>query len=591
MISPVRNLADWCKAIRHWELRKEALFVFALWAVIVIIRMLGPYNLIDQDQERPAAYMMDVLCHNEWIVQRDVTGDVSSKPPLYTWLGAIVSLPFGTVNRFTLYFPCMLSVLLCALLILWRGGLYFGRKAGFWGAIAFTASLTSAKMVCLARTDPLFMLTVFAMGLTGFECWSRKRDWANFWLLGAFATLTKGPLGIILGAMGLLAILWERLDKRAPVGGGLRLSEHLIGLISFIVLSAGWFWLAVRELGQPVIDKMIGAELERHIVIGDAGEKPLENFFNPLAYFITRFIPWSLFSIVETVAICKAPSRHDNARRFERFCIMALFGAIFMFGFAGHKRPDHLFPLLPFGALLAGRALAWLTDRKSLVLRYAPCVITVVVVAYTAVYYTVIERGEPKLKTMEQLYDLAMTAKDNNAAPLVYMSDPYYGAPPYAMQYFLGDMTYEVTSSSIVRMLNSKTPVLAAIRSPKIQLPLLRDAMTTPSRLHVLAQTKPGDADDDDVCHVAIISNQPQWAPDGRIAFTLWDLDIVTSNAKVRSNSRRQAIAFEKIDPKKSARVGIANHNSLPKQLRITVDKRKENVELNPNESWSMMIR
>ena len=55
MISPVRNLADWCKAIRHWELRKEALFVFALWAVIVIIRMLGPYNLIDQDQERPAA--------------------------------------------------------------------------------------------------------------------------------------------------------------------------------------------------------------------------------------------------------------------------------------------------------------------------------------------------------------------------------------------------------------------------------------------------------------------------------------------------------------------------------------------------------
>jgi len=40
----------------------------------------APPNLLDQDQERPAAYVLDVIKNGNWLCQRDWTGDITSKP-------------------------------------------------------------------------------------------------------------------------------------------------------------------------------------------------------------------------------------------------------------------------------------------------------------------------------------------------------------------------------------------------------------------------------------------------------------------------------------------------------------------------------
>lgn len=574
-----RWLKRFAQGFAGWQLRREALWLIAIWLVIVAIRFIGPFNLADQDQERPAAYMMDVLRNNEWLCQRDTGGDITSKPPLYTWLGAICSFPFGAVNRFSLYLPCMLSVLACALLILRQGGKHFGRAAGFWGGVALLASLPAVKMVSLARTDPLFMLVVFGAGLVAFECWTNRRSWAQFWLLVALATLTKGPLGVVLGALGLLAIVWERLDKRAPVGDGLRLGEHLEGLFAYVVLCAGWFWLAVRELGQPVIDKMLGAELSRHIVKGDAGELPFANVFNPFCYFLGRFIPWSLFALGGATMAVRRPSAGDNTRRFERFCVAALFGGIILFSMAGHKRPDHLFPLYPFAAILAGRALAWLREREKL--RLIPVVAMTVMLCYSAVYYIVLEQKEEKVLVTKLYREFADTVKSAGNPPLVYMTDPQYGVPSYSFQFFLNQMSYEVATTTALRLLDSPTPVMVAVAYPDKTVPLLRDGMTTPSRLHVMTKR----------AGVGIVSNQSEFRHLGRMASTLWDVDIVTSNAVVSFASRRHEIAFSKTDEAQPARVSVGNFTAHPRELQLHIFGRKETMTLAPGETWSATVR
>jgi len=57
--------------------RKTALVVFGVWLAMWAIRALGPSDFLDNDQERPAAYTMDVVVHDRWACQVDTDGDIT----------------------------------------------------------------------------------------------------------------------------------------------------------------------------------------------------------------------------------------------------------------------------------------------------------------------------------------------------------------------------------------------------------------------------------------------------------------------------------------------------------------------------------
>src|SRR5689334_4168133 len=85
--------------------RWQPLAIIALALLLFALRLFSPSNFLDQDQERPASYILDVLKNGNWLCQRDFTGDITSKPPLYTWICALLSLPFGRVTLFALWLP------------------------------------------------------------------------------------------------------------------------------------------------------------------------------------------------------------------------------------------------------------------------------------------------------------------------------------------------------------------------------------------------------------------------------------------------------------------------------------------------------
>ncbi|MFH0954079.1 MAG: glycosyltransferase family 39 protein [Verrucomicrobiota bacterium] len=171
-------------------------------AVLFAIRLAGPPNLMDNDQERPASYVLDVVKNGHWVVQHSWMGGVASKPPLYTWLAALATLPFERANLFSLYLPAALSVAGMALVVLLAGRRFFGPAAGLLGSMMFLLSPMMTRQIALARTDGLFALIVCLAALAGFG-----KRWTLFWVLAALATLAKGPLGVILAAGGLLESL------------------------------------------------------------------------------------------------------------------------------------------------------------------------------------------------------------------------------------------------------------------------------------------------------------------------------------------------------------------------------------------------
>ena len=210
-----------------------------LSALLFVLRLSAPPNLLDQDQERPGTYVLDVVKNGNWLCQRDLNGQITSKPPLYTWLAASTALVRGRVDEFALYLPGALSAWGTAWLILAFGRIHFGIRAAFFAALASLLCPAGLKAFGLARTDGVFAFTVTATALLGFRAWTNGKGWTWFWLMAGLATLAKGPLGPVLAAGGFLAAFWERKSGELLKFNG----NQLPGIALFLLITVGWFLL------------------------------------------------------------------------------------------------------------------------------------------------------------------------------------------------------------------------------------------------------------------------------------------------------------------------------------------------------------
>lgn len=459
--------------------------VLALVACMFLIRLAGPWKLMDLDQERPVQYAMDIVLHDRWIVQTDSTGDIASKPPVYPWLIAIVAHARGGVDRVSVYLPTAGAIAGSAALILVLTRSVLGLWPGFLAALAFACSTYAFKMVHLARTDPLFAMFVALGAACAWRAWNstaRSRWIVAFWLFATLATMTKGPLGVVLAALGCLAILFER---RAPTHApGERASEalephdhgsrfprellaHAVGIAMLVVVAGGWLLWAHAIEGRPVLDKLLGRELLGHAVRSERGDPPLVGFWKTWVYFITRYLPWSVPALIACAFVVLRPARDLRERRFERFCACWLLGGLAMFCVFPHQRPDLLLPLIPPAAILAGRALAaWTRSLGSRGRTILVGAIVAIALAGGATTYLVLEprgRSAPvgddptrydKIVRTREIRELAARIDALDVPPGLL----HFSAGPRALQIFLGVKEPFVDAEKSRELLASQSP-------------------------------------------------------------------------------------------------------------------------------------
>lgn len=343
--------------VRGWSL------LFALLvAIIFAIRLAGPSDLEADAQDRNAGYVMDAVWQGNWLVQTDIRDRIMSKPPLHTWLaGAFASL--GGINRLTLGLPSALAVFGMALAVFFAGRRSFSTLTGGLAGLAVVLAPMMSRHIALVRTDALFALAIALAALAAHRAWERGDSWVPFWLAAAAATLTKGPLGLLLAAAGLLAWFWERrTDAQAAPPRG----SHVLGITLFLALTLGWLLLGVASHGQPLIDKLFFDELLGQATGMRKGGVPGENAHKPFLFMTLRFFPFSLFAWLGLWRVLRHPAAEASERRFERFLFCWLVVGLLIFALAAHFRADLLLPLWPAAALLAGRELARLAARIGL---------------------------------------------------------------------------------------------------------------------------------------------------------------------------------------------------------------------------------
>ena len=432
------------------------LLIAVVAATLFAIRVFGPPNILDQDQQRPAAYVLDAVRNGNWICQRDWTGDITSKPPLYTWLAALVTLACGHITVFALYLPGALAGFGSALLVFWVGRDYFGARAAWFGALACLLTAAGAKQFGLARTDGVFAFTVTLAAFFAFRGWISGKGWTWFWLAAAAATLTKGPLGPLLAGFGLLAVVWERRSGDPLL---LRGSQWL-GITLYVLLVAGWFGLAYWQFRDALVAKMIGKELVGHAVSTGTRHLPGTLLYQQPLYYLGRAAPWSLLAFYGLWRTWRHPASDPGQRRLERFLFCWFTAGLLVFSLAPHQRADLLWPLMPAGALIAGRELEHWARR------FAPARFDLwfgAAVAFgliaAAFYYDVMKKKDPWVRQTMALKQMAQSIQQRGGSefPITHVDSPM------TLQVYLNTIRPPVSADRAKALLQGKEAAFVSL--------------------------------------------------------------------------------------------------------------------------------
>ena len=444
--------------------------VVALCVMTFTIGLTGPTDLEGYAQMLNVGYVMDMMWQGHWLVQHNIERVIMSKPPLHTWLIAPFAALFG-VNRLSMGMPSFLSVMGLGFLVFHIGRRHFGMLAGGYAALAMVlATPMMDKQITLVRTDPLFTLTIAFAAYAAWRAWSEGRRWTPFWVAAGLATLTKGPLGLLLAAGGLLAYFWEKRSDRStePPRG-----SHLTGIVLYLVISLGWFIAAYLQAGDELVKKQFGEELIGQAVGAHKPPYSLRNTLTPTGFLLARFLPFSPFLFYALWRVFRHPDAAPAQRRFERFLTCWLLLGVVLFSAIRHQRPDHLLPLWPACALLIGREMARLGERIG-ALRFARMTAVGVLIVLVSIAFRTYREPEGDNKTSRYSVQVERAAAALKTAGIDPQTLHHYDTP-VTLQLYLKTCRRWETTEDLERLVNTATtPVDIALGpSPVAALPFL----------------------------------------------------------------------------------------------------------------------
>lgn len=335
--------------------------------LLVAIRVFAPEDL-DHHQGRQISPIMDILHGGSLAYQQDANGIIATKPPLYNWLAAELSVVFGTRALWVMKLPALLSGLGLLVLIHAIARRMFDPVIAAWSVIVAASTHHFSQLVWYARTDMtmtfLVYMAIFAI-LTGRMTHLRA---AAVGLLLALNILTKGPVGPVLVLLWLMIWAWN-------LGALGRWREALpwLGTALAVMLIPVAPWVAAIATMPQFVDGILLTELGGKFT----GENlPERSVFHYVPIILQRNIPWSLVALGAVYAARRGPE-------WKSVRLLAIWVAVYFMFFTlfPSRRGDRLLPVYPPLYMLAAIGLNYLFEtrhqRKLIVAGYvlAPVII------------------------------------------------------------------------------------------------------------------------------------------------------------------------------------------------------------------------
>lgn len=329
--------------------RRRDLWWIALAAALIFLPGLGSRDLWNPDEARYVEVAREMRQQGSWAVPY-LNGTVyAEKPPLLFWLINLAALVFGGFNETAVRLPIALSAVGATVLVYRLGERLFSRRAGWLAAAAFVSCV---KILWQGRFGQIDMLLVCLVTL---GVWFWVRGWTErrpalyplFFLAAGFATLAKGPVGLLPPLLSIVAFLvWEREGaelQRLRIHWGLLL---WVGVLLCWLVPAGL--AGGREYLEPILFKQ---NLERYV----APWHHQQPWYYYLLLIPGNFLPWSLF--LPAALWTGFKSFTGRERRAFRFALCWMVVTLVFFSLSPGKRSVYILTMYPAMALLVGAGL------------------------------------------------------------------------------------------------------------------------------------------------------------------------------------------------------------------------------------------
>ncbi len=309
---------------------------------------LGSYTLFDVDEAVFSEAAREMLETGNWLTPQYNYINRYDKPALFYWLMASSYLVFG-INEFAARFW---SALMGVFLI--TATFSFARRINgdSYGLLSGLILATSIEIIVLAHSAITDMTLTFfiASGLYLFFIAMEKKDkWLYLLSYSAMglAVLTKGPIGILIPAMTIIAYLLLTKKFRDT----LRDAQPFLGVIIFLAIALPWYILEIRANGWEYINAFFLKHNISRFTSVNSGHSGSILFYMPV--ILIGFFPWSPFlpyAIYKTAP--RGLAEMDTKARLALFSIIWFLTVLIFFSLSQTKLPNYIASLFPPMALV-----------------------------------------------------------------------------------------------------------------------------------------------------------------------------------------------------------------------------------------------
>jgi 4-amino-4-deoxy-L-arabinose transferase-like glycosyltransferase len=340
---------------------------------------LGNIGLVDETEPLFAEASRQMFVTGDWITPFFNGETRFDKPALIYWCQAIAYAIIG-VNEWAVRLPSALAAIAVISLAFYTVQWHLGKqdvaeqverptRRYVTAAIASAMMALNPQMIVWGRTGVSDMLLTgciasallcFFLGYAKQKGSEGKSLLPNKWYLACYVLiaggiLTKGPVGIVLPGLVILAFLlyvgnfWQVLREM----------RALIGLLIIFALSVPWYVLVIWRNGWNYINAFFGYHnIERFTEVVNGHSAPW--YF----YFVVVLLGFAPYSVYLPAALARLKFwQRSQWRTQERSQQLGLFAGIWFFGVFGFftiavtKLPSYVLPLMPAAAILV--ALLW----------------------------------------------------------------------------------------------------------------------------------------------------------------------------------------------------------------------------------------
>lgn len=367
--------------------RASLFLLLLIISVLTIVPYLGLTNFHTKGEPREAIVAVSMLQNNNWILPINNGSDIAYKPPFFHWCIAALSLPTGEVTEFTSRLPSALAAIVMTLACF----LFFAKRSrndlAFLASLLLLSGFEVHRAAMASRVDMVLTCFIVLALLQLYRWWEHRLKGIPIWaiLFMSIATLTKGPVGIILpcAVLGVFLLLqkislWKTIYKIVP-----------IALLSCL-LPFGWYYAAYQQGGDTFLQLVMEENFARFM-----GKMSYESHEQPIVYYLyitlAGWLPWSLLAIMSLFVLkykkpqgtvkqywakFKAYITHmDKMRLFSLLSIVVIF---VFYCIPKSKRSVYILPIYPFIAYFLAEYMFFLLKQRHRIWRIFSIFIAIV---------------------------------------------------------------------------------------------------------------------------------------------------------------------------------------------------------------------